>query len=126
LDEYRTLSAQGYRVLAIAYREFDRSKPTFTVADESELILLGYVAFFDPPKETSARAIEALQRSGVAVKILTGDNELVTRKVCADVAMKIEKIVTGPQLAAMDEAGFAAAATEANVLARLTPTRRRR
>ncbi|MGD1032245.1 MAG: magnesium-translocating P-type ATPase, partial [Opitutaceae bacterium] len=121
LDEYRSLSAQGYRVLAIAYREFDRSKPTFTVADESELILLGYVAFFDPPKETSARAIEALQRSGVAVKILTGDNELVTRKVCDDVGMKIAKLITGPQLAALDEAGFAREVGEANVFARLTP-----
>jgi len=121
MDEYRSLSAQGYRVLAIAYREFDRTKPTFAVADESELILLGYVAFFDPPKETSARAIEALQRSGVAVKILTGDNELVTRKVCDDVGMKITKIVTGPQLAALDDAGFGREVSEANVLARLTP-----
>jgi Mg2+-importing ATPase len=121
LDEYRTLSADGYRVLAIAYREFDRTKSVFAVADESELILLGYVAFFDPPKDTSARAIEALGRSGVAVKILTGDNELVTRKVCNDVGMQITKIMTGPQLAALDEAGFAREAFEANVLARLTP-----
>jgi Mg2+-importing ATPase len=121
LDEYRTLSAEGYRVLAIAYREFDRSKPVFSVADESELILLGYVAFFDPPKDTSARAIEALGRSGVGVKILTGDNELVTRKVCNDVGMQIKKIMTGPQLAALDEAGFAREVDEANVLARLTP-----
>ena len=121
MDEYRSLSAEGYRVLAIAYREFDRSKPIFSVADESELILLGYIAFFDPPKDTSARAIEALSRSGVAVKILTGDNELVTRKVCQDVAMPITKIVTGPQLAALDEAGFGRAVEECNVLARLTP-----
>ena len=121
LDEYRTLSSQGYRVLAIAYREFDRSKTVFSVADETELILLGYIAFFDPPKDTSARAIEALGRSGVTVKILTGDNELVTRKVCNDVAMKITKIVTGPQLAALDEAAFAREIGEANVLARLTP-----
>ncbi len=121
LDEYRTLSSQGYRVLAIAYREFDRTKSVFSVADESELILLGYIAFFDPPKDTSARAIEALGRSGVAVKILTGDNELVTRKVCDDVAMVITKIVTGPQLAALDDAAFAREVSEANVLARLTP-----
>jgi Mg2+-importing ATPase len=121
LDEYRTLSADGYRVLAIAYREFDRTKQVFAVPDESELILLGYIAFFDPPKDTSARAIEALGRSGVAVKILTGDNELVTRKVCSDVGMKITKIMTGPQLAALDEAAFAKEVTEANVLARLTP-----
>ena len=121
LDEYRSLSAQGYRVLAIAYREYDRSKPVFAVADESELILLGYIAFFDPPKDTSARAIAALGRSGVGVKILTGDNELVTKKVCGDVGMVITKLLTGPQLSAMDEATFAKEVTEANVLARLTP-----
>ena len=121
LDEYRNLSADGYRVLAIAYREFDKTKQIFAVADESEMTLLGYIAFFDPAKETSAKAIEALTRSGVAVKILTGDNELVTRKVCSDVAMPITKIVTGPQLAALDEAAFAREVEEANVLARLTP-----
>ncbi len=121
MDEYRHLSAEGYRVLAIAYREFDRSKQTFSVADESQMILLGYIAFFDPPKDTSARAIEALSRHGVAVKILTGDNELVTKKVCHDVAMTITKVITGPQLAALDEAGFAREVDEANVLARLTP-----
>ncbi|HTT56528.1 MAG TPA: magnesium-translocating P-type ATPase [Opitutaceae bacterium] len=121
MDEYRNLSAQGYRVLAIAYREFDRSKQTFSVADESELILLGYIAFFDPAKDTAAKAIEALARSGVAVKILTGDNELVTRKVCHDVAMSVTRVATGPQLAALDEAGFGREVNEANVFARLTP-----
>jgi Mg2+-importing ATPase len=121
MDEYRSLSAKGYRVLAIAYREFDRSKTTFSVADESEMVLLGYIAFFDPAKDTSAKAIDALTRSGVAVKILTGDNELVTKKVCHDVQMPITKVYTGPQLGAMDEAAFAKAVDEANVLARLTP-----
>ena len=121
MDEYRGLSAEGYRVLAIAYREFDTSKQTFTVADESKLILLGYVAFFDPAKDSSARAIEALTRSGVAVKILTGDNELVTQKVCRDVAMPVARVMTGPQLAGLDETAFGAAVDEANVLARLTP-----
>ena len=121
MDEYRNLSADGYRVLAIAYREFDRTKQTFSVADESQLTLLGYIAFFDPAKDTSAKAIEALTRAGVMVKILTGDNELVTRKVCHDVAMTITKVVTGPQLAALDEAAFAREVQEANVFARLTP-----
>ena len=121
MDEYRNLSAEGYRVLAIAYRDFERSKQTFSVADESGLILLGYIAFFDPAKDTAAKAIEALSRSGVSVKILTGDNELVTRKVCHDVAMPIAKVVTGPQLAALDEPSFAREVDTANVLARLTP-----
>ena len=121
MDEYRHLSSEGYRVLAIAYREFDPSKQTFSVTDESSLILLGYIAFFDPPKDTSARAIEALARSGVAVKILTGDNELVTRKVCHDVGMTISKIVTGPQLALLNDEAFGLEVSTANVLARLTP-----
>jgi Mg2+-importing ATPase len=121
LDEYRSLSAQGYRVLAIAYREFDRTKQNFNINDESELILLGYVAFFDPPKETSARAIEALQKAGVTVKILTGDNELVTRKVCEDVNLDISKIITGPQLSTLSEEAFAEEVSHCNVLARLTP-----
>jgi len=121
MDEYRSLSSEGYRVLAIAYREFDRTKTTFSVADEGELTLLGYIAFFDPAKETSAKAIEALTRAGVSVKILTGDNELVTRKVCHDVRMVITRVVTGPQLALLDETAFAKEVEEANVLARLTP-----
>jgi len=121
MDEYRHLSSQGYRVLAIAYREFDRSKQVFSVADESQLILLGYIAFFDPAKDTAATAISALSRHGVTVKILTGDNELVTKKVCHDVGMAITKVVTGPQLALLDDAGFSAEVEAANVLARLTP-----
>ncbi len=121
MDEYRHLSSEGYRVLAIAYREFDRTKQVFSVGDESELTLLGYIAFFDPAKDSSAKAIEALGRSGVAVKILTGDNELVTRKVCKDVGMIITKVMTGPQLAALDETAFGLAVDEANVFARLTP-----
>jgi P-type Mg2+ transporter len=120
-DEYRELSAQGYRVLAVAYREFPRDHEVFGVADETELILLGYVAFFDPPKDSSAAAIAALQNAGVSVKILTGDNELVTKKVCADVGLEVARVVTGPQLAAMDDAAFDAALREASVFARLSP-----
>jgi len=121
MDEYRHLSTEGYRVLAIAYREFDRSKQTFSVADESGLTLLGYIAFFDPARQTSAKAIEVLLRSGVAVKILTGDNELVTQKVCKDVGLAITKVVTGPQLAGLNEEEFAQRVREANVFARLSP-----
>ena len=83
MEEYRALSAQGFRVIAIAYRDFDRSRETFTAADESGLVLLGYLAFFDPPKETAATALAGLRERGVRAKILTGDNELVSRKVCA-------------------------------------------
>ena len=121
MDEYRNLSTDGYRVLAIAYREFDRSKQTFSVADESELTLLGYIAFFDPAKQSSKQALEALARSGVTVKVLTGDNELVSQKVCRDVGLVITQVVTGPQLAALSEADFSRQVETGNVFARLTP-----
>ena len=121
MDEYRNLSTDGYRVLAIAYREFDRSKQTFSVADESELTLLGYIAFFDPAKQSSKQALEALARSGVTVKVLTGDNELVSQKVCRDVGLVITQVVTGPQLAALSDADFSRQVETGNVFARLTP-----
>ena len=98
LEEYEDLSRDGYRVLGIAYREFPRTKDTFSVADESDLILLGYIAFLDPPKGSAAKAIASLKRFGVATKILTGDNALVTRKVCKDVALDAGEIITGDQL----------------------------
>ena len=124
MEEYRALSAQGFRVIALAYREFDRSKEVFGTADESNLVLLGYLAFFDPPKETAATALAGLRERGVRAKILTGDNELVSRKVCADVGMPVGRVLTGSQLAAMDAATFDAAVLEADILARLTPAQK--
>jgi len=121
LEDYEALSADGYRVLAIAYREFPRERTTFATADESGMILLGYIAFLDPPKETTARALQALKDAGVGVKILTGDNELVTRKICGDVGVDVKHLLTGPQLAALPSERFAEAAEGATVLARLSP-----
>jgi Mg2+-importing ATPase len=124
--DYRELSADGYRVLAVAYKEFPLDHEVFSVADEHHLVLLGYVAFFDPPKESTAAAIAALRNSGVTVKILTGDNELVTRKVCADVGLPVDRVVIGPQLETMDEATFTAAIHETTVFARLSPQQKSR
>ncbi len=124
LEDYEALSADGYRVLAIGYREFPRDKTTFAAADESDMILLGYIAFFDPPKETTAQALKALKDAGVAVKILTGDNDLVTRKVCKDVGIDVEHLVTGPQLASLTPEQLAETAEKATVLARLSPSQK--
>jgi Mg2+-importing ATPase len=121
LEDYEALSADGYRVLAIAYREFTREKTTFAAADEGEMILLGYIAFLDPPKESTAQALKALKDAGIAVKILTGDNDLVTRKVCKEVGIDVANLLTGPQLLAMSPAEVSAAAEKATVLARLSP-----
>ena len=126
LEEYEDLSRDGYRVLGIAYREFRRTKDTFSVADESDLILLGYIAFLDPPKGSAAKAIASLKRFGVATKILTGDNALVTRKVCKDVALDAGEIITGDQLLGLNEEQFSALAEKTTVFARLSPSQKER
>ncbi len=123
-EEYQRLSSSGYRVLAIAYKEFDKSKKIFSPADENDLILLGYVAFFDPPKDSTAAALKALYKSGVDVKILTGDNELVTQKVCHDVGLTVTDVKTGRELAVMNEVAFKEAVIKANVFASLTPSQK--
>ncbi|HWF19849.1 MAG TPA: magnesium-translocating P-type ATPase [Verrucomicrobiae bacterium] len=124
MEEYEALSKDGYRVVAIAYREFPREKQVFSVSDESNLILLGYIAFFDPPKESAAKALEGLAKMGVSTKILTGDNALVTQKVCRDVGLAVEKVITGDQLRAMTDEQFSEAVEKANVFARLSPSQK--
>jgi Mg2+-importing ATPase len=124
LEDYEALSADGFRVLAIGYREFGREKTTFTAADESNLILLGYIAFFDPPKGSTAQALRALKEAGVAVKILTGDNDLVTRKICREVGIDVTGLVTGPQLKGLSPEKLVETAESATVLARLSPAQK--
>jgi P-type Mg2+ transporter len=124
LDEYQRLSAQGYRVLAVAYGEFGRDREVFGAADERGLVLLGYLAFLDPPKDSAAKAVAALRGAGVRVKILTGDNELVTRKICRDVGLDAAHLLTGPQLLGLDEAALDRAVVETDVFARLSPAQK--
>jgi len=124
LTEYEELSADGFRVLAIGYREFPRSKEVFSTADETDMVLLGYIAFFDPPKESANAALEALRKSGVATKILTGDNALVTKKVCKDVGLSIDGLVTGDQIRGLSDAELTALAEKTNVFARLSPAQK--
>jgi len=123
-EEYEAFSADGYRVLAIAYREFPQSKQVFSVADESELILLGYIAFFDPPKDSAARAIVTLRKMGVITKVLTGDNALVTRKVCRDVGLEAEEIITGDRLLGLTQEELGDLVEKHDLFARLSPTQK--
>jgi len=123
-EDVADLNREGFRVLAVAYREYPRDKQNFSVADETGLILLGYIAFFDPPKESAAQAVNRLREAGVAIKILTGDNTLVTRKVCADVGLDGQHILTGEELMKLPPADFARAVEETNVFARLSPNQK--
>jgi Mg2+-importing ATPase len=126
LEEFESLSRDGYRVLGIAYREFGRDKTTFSIADESDMILLGYIAFLDPPKESARKAIASLAHYGVTTKILTGDNALVTRKICKDVHLDAGEIITGDQIVDLDEEQLGELAEKTSVFARLSPAQKER
>nr|WP_309573990.1 HAD-IC family P-type ATPase [Desulfoferrobacter suflitae] len=104
--------------------EFTRDRVTYSVADETEMILLGYIAFFDPPNVSASEAAALLRDAGVAVKVLTGDNGLVTGKVCRDVGIEIERLVSGNELSHMTENEFSRTVVEANVFVKLSPTQK--
>ena len=124
-EEYDQLSADGFRVLAIAYRDVE-SKPAYSKDDEHNLILKGYIAFLDPPKETAAPAITALQQHGIEVKVLTGDNELVSRKICKEVGLPLEHVLTGVEVEGMSDLDLAEAAENATLFVRLAPAHKQR
>ncbi len=123
--EYESLSADGFRVLAVAHRKLG-AKAAYGREDEQDLILRGYLAFLDPPKESAAPAIVALRKSGITIKILTGDNELVSRKICHDVGLDSGTILLGPQVEKMSDGELAEAAEHATVMARLSPSHKQR
>ncbi|HOS87422.1 MAG TPA: magnesium-translocating P-type ATPase, partial [Burkholderiaceae bacterium] len=120
------LNAQGLRVVAVAVRELPPEKTDYGVADESALTLVGYVAFLDPPKETTAPALAALASHGITVKILTGDNEAVTAKICHDVGLAAGAVLLGSDIEALDDARLAAVAETTTVFAKLTPAHKER
>ena len=124
-EECDELSGDGFRVLAIAYRDFT-PRAVYGKEDEHELILKGYIAFLDPPKETAAPALAALTRHGIAVKVLTGDNELVARKICEVVGLPLQHVLSGTRIDAMNDAELANAAEEATLFARLSPAHKQR
>jgi Mg2+-importing ATPase len=124
-DEYEDLSREGFRVLALAYKDAD-DKPAYSRQDESDLILRGYIAFLDPPKETAQPALAALEKHGVAVKVLTGDNELVSRKICSEVGIPTEHVLLGEQVERLSDADLAPAAEQATLMARLSPGHKQR
>ena len=125
IQEYNDLSADGFRVLAVASRKLDK-RAAYSKADESELILKGYIAFLDPPKETAGQAIAALQNNGVTVKVLTGDNDLVTRKVCKEVGLDTGEVLLGNAVENMTDEQLGKAVETTQVFARLSPTHKQR
>jgi P-type Mg2+ transporter len=125
IEQVNDLSEDGFRVLAVATRKVQK-QAAYSKADESNLVLTGYLAFLDPPKDTAAKAITVLRQHGVTVKVLTGDNDLVTRKVCTEVGIQAEKIVLGGQVETMTDDQLAEAVEATDVFARLSPAHKKR
>ena len=119
------LGTQGFRVLAVATRDVE-SRPSYGKDDERDLTLHGYVAFLDPAKDSAAAAIAALHANGVAVKVLSGDNELVCRKICGDVGIATEHVLLGSAIKDMSDAELARVASLTTVFARVSPADKQR
>jgi P-type Mg2+ transporter len=124
-EEYDKLSADGFRVIAMAYRDLE-PKAAYHKEDEKDLILKGYIAFLDPPKETAGPAIDALQKHGIAVKVLTGDNELVSRKIGKEVGLPLETVLTGEKIQALNDNDLGDAAEKTALFVRLSPADKQR
>ncbi len=125
-QETVALNEDGFRVVAVAYKEIDKPKTGYSIADEKDLILLGYIAFLDPPKESAPEAIAALADKGVKVKILTGDNEVITRKICREVRLDAGEILLGNYIERMSDEQLAEVAEHTTVFAKLSPAQKER
>ncbi|OYV50151.1 MAG: magnesium-translocating P-type ATPase, partial [Burkholderiales bacterium 21-58-4] len=126
LEVTRNLNEDGFRVIAVAYKEVPPDQSTYSIKDEADLTLLGYIAFLDPPKDSATEAIAALNRHGVAVKILTGDNDAVTRKICREVGLPVEHVVLGSEVEPMSNEELETIAETATVFAKLSPMQKAR
>jgi Mg2+-importing ATPase len=122
------LNGQGFRVIALAYKEMPGSSddPVYSVKDESDLILLGFLAFLDPPKDTATEALKRLHGLNVDVKVLTGDNEIITAYICKEVGMPVGHLLLGSRIEAMGETELAEATSATSVFARLAPAHKER
>jgi Mg2+-importing ATPase len=122
------LNAQGFRVVALAYKQMPGAsdEPVYAVKDESDLILLGFMAFLDPPKDTAVEALKRLHSLNVDVKVLTGDNEIITTYICKQVGMPVDNLLLGSQIETMSEAELSVAASATSVFARLVPAHKER
>lgn len=123
---YDSLGKEGFRVLGVAWRQVEANHPHAVVTDETELVFSGFAAFLDPPKESAKKALADLASSGVEVKILTGDHELVTEHICGQLGLPIKGILTGGALQKMDDHTLETKVEDANIFCRVTPSQKNR
>ena len=125
-QKYMDLSAQGYRVLAVSYKKVGDDKTHYTISDETGMVFLGFLSFLDPAKESAKESIGLLARDGVALKIITGDNELVTKTTCEQLGFQVEGVVLGSEIAELQHDALARVVEENNIFARVNPAQKDR
>ena len=123
---YQAQSSGGFRTLAVCYRVVPEDVAQFFFSDEKEMILSGFVTFIDPPKETARESVRLLEQSGIELKILTGDNELVTRKICEQIGLEVKGVLSGEEVEHMDVQTLSRVVETVTVFSRMTPMQKNR
>lgn len=126
VEQGAALADEGMRVLGVARKDEPAGTGSLTVEDERDMVLIGYLAFLDPPKESSAAAVRALAAHGVATKVLTGDSPRVATHVCRAIGIPAERVLGGNEVEAMDDGQLAAAVQEVSIFAKLSPAQKAR
>lgn len=126
LELLRQFGKDGYRLLGVAWREADRGREHAELADEAKLVFAGFLVFLDPPKESARPALAALTQLGVAIKVVTGDNEHVTQHVCDALGIEVSGVLTGPELIVLSDEALSARIEEVNLFCRVTPPQKSR
>jgi Mg2+-importing ATPase len=124
-ENYYKLSSQGFRVLGVSFKKVEQ-KPMYSINDESDMVFLGFIAFMDPPKQSSKQSLQLMKDAGIELKIITGDNELVTRKVCEVLGFEIKGVMLGRDIAKLQDPALARVVEETNVFARVSPAQKDR
>ena len=125
-DLQQKLNSDGLRVIAVAYKVMPKDQSHYSISDESDLVLLGNIAFLDPPKDSAAEAIKALKRNGVDVKIITGDNEIITRKICKDVGLSVNNVLMGSDIESLSDDKLGEVAGNTTIFAKVSPMQKAR
>ncbi len=120
------MNKEGMRALGVAYKQNVHDSAVYSIKDESDMVLVGFMGFLDPPKESSITAIKSLHEHGVNVKVLTGDNEIVAQKICKDVGIQVDRAILGTELDSMTDIELMDATEEVNLFAKLNPTQKAR
>lgn len=126
LKTSRKLNEEGLRVLLVAIKQYDERPLTYSKADECDMILTGFVGFLDPAKPSAKPSIEALHKLGISIKVLTGDNEVVTKKICRDVGIPVNNVLLGKDIEGMDDDELSTRIHDASILAKLSPLQKSR